>query len=268
MSFADLHTHTLFSDGTATVREMIDAAHTRGILSLGISDHSYTPFDTSYCMPDNTEQAYVATVREEQKIALERYGFPVLLGTEFDYRSIIDREAYDYTVGSVHYVCKNGEFYPVDSGVAIQESAIEGAFGGNRLDFAKAYFEDLVRHAEQNKPTFIGHFDLLNKYGAFDESDPAYLAVAKEALAEIVRHVSLFEVNMGAMARGLRAVPYPAPPFLAELLRCGGSVILSSDAHSKENIAYRFDDAVTLLKRIGFTKRVTFGEEGFCEAEL
>lgn len=268
MPFADFHTHTLFSDGKATVREMIDAARTRGILSLGISDHSYTPFDTSYCMPDNTEQAYVATVREEQKIALERYGFPVLLGTEFDYRSVIDREAYDYTVGSVHYVCKNGEFYPVDSGVAKQKKAIESAFGGNKLDLAKAYFEDLVRHAEQNKPTFIGHFDLLNKYGTFDESDPTYFAVAKEALAEIVKHVPIFEVNMGAMARGLRTVPYPAPPLLVELLRCGGSVILSSDAHSCENIAYRFDDATALLKKIGFTKRATITNKGVSETQL
>ncbi len=268
MPFADFHTHTIFSDGTATVRGMIDAARSRGLSALGISDHSYTPFDTSYCLSLEGEQAYVAAVREEQKIALERYGFPVLLGTELDYRSAINREKYDYTVGSVHYVCKNGEIYPIDESAAIQARAIENAFGGNKLDLAKAYFEDLMRHAEQNKPTFIGHFDLLNKYGAFDESDPAYLAVAKEALAEIVKHVPLFEMNMSAMARGLRTVPYPAPPLLAELLRCGGKVILSSDAHSSENIAYRFDDAITLLKKIGFTKRTTIRTEGAFETEL
>ena len=40
MPFADFHTHTIFSDGTATVREMIDAARSRGLSALGISDHS------------------------------------------------------------------------------------------------------------------------------------------------------------------------------------------------------------------------------------
>ena len=50
MAFADLHTHTKFSDGKGTVREMVDAARLGGLATLGISDHSLTPFDVSYCM--------------------------------------------------------------------------------------------------------------------------------------------------------------------------------------------------------------------------
>lgn len=268
MSFADFHTHTVFSDGESTVREMIDAARAKDLLALGLSDHSYTSFDPSYCMSPEAEEIYRKEVREEQKIALEEHGFPVLLGIEWDYRSTVDPAKYDYTVGSVHNVFKNGTAYSVDESAATQKKTIREVFGGNTLDFVKSYFEDLVRHAERNAPTFIGHFDLPTKYGLIDEGSPAYLAVAREAMAEIVKHVPLFEVNMGAMARGLRAVPYPAKALLAELLRLGGGVILSSDAHSKENIAYRFDNATALLKQLGFTKRSILTKEGVLEVEL
>lgn len=268
MPFADFHTHTIFSDGKSTVREMIDAARAKKLLALGISDHSYTPHDPSYCMSPEAEELYERTVREEQKIALEEHGFPVLLGIEWDYRSALDREKYDYTIGSVHYVSKNGGSYPVDESAAIQKKIINEVFGGNTLDFAKTYFEDLVRHTEKNHPTFIGHFDLPCKYGLIGEESPDYLAVAGEALAEIVKHVPLFEVNMGAMARGLRTVPYPAKTLLSELFRLGGRVILSSDAHAKENIAYRFDHATALLREIGFTKRSILTKEGVVEVEL
>ncbi len=269
MAFADFHTHTLFSDGKCTVRDMVDAAREGGLLALGISDHSCTPFDLRYCMrPETHMEKYEETVREEQKIARERYGFPVFLGIEWDYGSELDPADYDYTIGSVHYIIQGGEWFAVDSGVARQQTGIDGMFGGNKLDFAKAYFEEVVAHAARNKPTFMGHFDLLTKHGLVDESDPAYLAVAREALAEAVKHVPLFEINMGAIIRGLKTDPYPNPVLLPELCRLGGRVILSSDAHHAEKLAFMFPEMLKLLQRAGFTKvsRLTAG--GIVEDEI
>ncbi len=50
MRFSNLHTHTTFSDGVGTVRENIESAIAKNMLSLGFSDHSFTACDTSYCM--------------------------------------------------------------------------------------------------------------------------------------------------------------------------------------------------------------------------
>ena len=269
MAFSDLHTHTKFSDGKGTVREMVDAARLGGLATLGISDHSLTPFDVSYCMRPATHiEKYEATVREEQKQAREQYGFPVLLGIEWDYGSEIEPEKYDYTVGSVHYILKNGDFFPVDDGTKEQQHGIDRVFGGNKLDFAKAYFEQVVRHAEKNKPNIIGHFDLLTKHGLIDEDDSAYLAAAKEAMAEIVKHVPLFEINAGAIIRGLKTTPYPAEPLLSELCRLGGKIILSSDAHSPDKLAFGFADMKALAKSAGFTKITTHNGNGFVEIPI
>ena len=50
-----------------------------------------------------------------------------------------------------------------------------------------------------------------------------------------------FEVNTGAIARGHREAPYPAAPLLAYILRSGGKVILTGDAHRPENLCYQFE---------------------------
>ena len=269
MAFADFHTHTIFSDGFGTVEEMIDSAKAKGLLALGISDHSMTPFDLHYCMrPETNIDKYESTVREAQKRARELYNFPVLLGIEWDLGSEIERERYDYTIGSVHYIIKNGETFPVDSRPQLIHAGIEKMFGGNRLDFAKAYFEQVVAHAEKNKPTFMGHFDLLTKHPIVDENDPAYLALAREALAETIKHVPLVEINMGAVIRGLRSVPYPHPKFLPLVLEFGGKVILSSDAHHPDKIAFRFPEMLRMLADIGFTHVSRLTENGIVEDEI
>lgn len=270
MAFADFHTHTIFSDGFGTVEEMVDSARAKGLLALGISDHSMTPFDLRYCMrPETNIEKYEPTVREAQKKAHELHGFPVLLGIEWDLGSEIERERYDYTIGSVHYIIrKNGDIFPVDSQPEKVFGGIEHVFGGNRLDFAKAYFEQVVTHAEKNKPTFMGHFDLLTKHQTVDEDDEAYLAVVREALAETIKHVPLLEINMGAVIRGLRSVPYPHPKFLPLIRELGGKVILSSDAHHLDKLAFHFPEMLRMLADIGFTHVSRLTENGIVEDEI
>ena len=88
MRFSNLHTHTTFSDGKNTPRECINAARALGMRSLGISDHSYTPFDVRYCMRPATHfEKYEETIREEIRVARETDGFPVYLGVEYDFGS-------------------------------------------------------------------------------------------------------------------------------------------------------------------------------------
>ncbi|MBE6602810.1 MAG: PHP domain-containing protein [Ruminococcaceae bacterium] len=270
MAFGDFHTHTIFSDGFGTVEEMVDSARAKGLLALGISDHSMTPFDLRYCMrPETNIEKYEPTVREAQKKARELHNFPVLLGIEWDYGSEIERERYDYTIGSVHYIIrKNGDIFPVDSQPEKVFGGIEHVFGGNRLDFAKAYFEQVVTHAEKNKPTFMGHFDLLTKHQTVDEDDEAYLAVVREALSETIKHVPLLEINMGAVIRGLRSVPYPHPKFLPLIRELGGKVILSSDAHHPDKIAFQFPEMLRMLADIGFTHVSRLTENGIVEDEI
>lgn len=256
MAFSDFHVHTVFSDGTGTVNACVTAAREKGLFSLGLSDHSYTAFDLTYCIRSEEDiLLYEKNVREAQKIAREEQNFPVYLGIELDYGSPKDKYAhYDYTIGSVHYIFKNDAFFPIDSGLPLQQAGIDKYFGGDKLEFAKTYFDHVVKHAEKNRPTFMGHLDLLTKYSSIDEENTAYRHIVHEAIAEIVRYVPTFEVSAGPMIRGLKTTPYPNPQFLSVIKRYGGKVILSSDAHAPDKIAYEFPTLLALVKTAGFEK--------------
>ncbi|MBQ3063952.1 MAG: PHP domain-containing protein [Clostridia bacterium] len=270
MAFSDFHVHTTFSDGKGTVDACIAAAREQGLFSLGLSDHSYTAFDLTYCSKsEECEKEYEKTVREAQKKAREEHGFPVYLGIELDYGSPKSKyESYDYTIGSVHYIFCGDEIFPVDSGLGKQQAGIDKYFGGNQLDFAKAYYAQVVAHAEKNRPTFMGHLDLLTKYSSFNEENEDYKKIVHEAIAETVRYVPTFEVSAGPIIRGLKAIPYPNPQFLSVIKECGGKVILSSDAHAPDKIAYHFPALLELIKAAGFTKVSRFEAGKLIELDI
>ena len=148
MAFSNFHTHTVFSDGKNTVREVVDAAFGAGMTALGISDHSCTTFDLRYCMtPEKHMELYEPTVREEIRRAREELDFPVYLGIEWDFGTPNAFDHYDYRIGSVHYILREDRMYPVDSGIKHQLNCIENEFHGNKLDYVKAYYESVVEQA-------------------------------------------------------------------------------------------------------------------------
>ena len=47
------------------------------------------------------------------------------------------------------------------------------------------------------------------------------------------------------MSRGYRTSPYPDKEIRDYIRHRGGTLILSSDSHSKDTIAYRFDEFIS-----------------------
>ena len=50
-----------------------------------------------------------------------------------------------------------------------------------------------------------------------------------------------FELNTGAISRGYRTSPYPADDISEYIKNGGGRLVLSSDAHRAEDIAFAFE---------------------------
>ncbi len=266
MRFSNLHTHTVFSDGAHTMRENVESAIQNNMLSLGFSDHSFTPCDTSYCIKESALDDYYKSVnalKEEYKDII-----PLYLGLEMDYYSKIDREKFDYIIGSVHYIIKDGICYPVDHSAVQQHNCIADAFGGNAVDMAKHYYESVVEHARINKPTFIGHFDVITKFSVLPENDEEYKKCSLEALKEVLNYCNYIEVNTGAMSRKVKDAPYPNRFLLENLLKLGGEAVLGSDSHNKANLIYAFDSTVELLKDVGFDHISVFNGKDFDKVNI
>lgn len=265
MRFSSLHNHTVYSDGIGTIKENIESAISKNLLSIGISDHSFTACDTSYCMKKEDYDNYLAEIAKLKQEYKDK--IPVFAGIEMDYFSEIDREKFDYVIASVHYIIKDGICYPVDHSAKQQQDCIIDAFGGNVYDMAKCYYDMVVEHAVRNKPDIIGHFDVINKFSLMPEDDK-YLENAKQAMDEIIKHCNIFEINTGAIARGYRKEPYPSRELLEHLLSIGGKVVINADSHNPKNLDYFFNESVEILKNVGFTSYCVFNDRGFEDIKI
>ena len=250
MILKDFHTHTSYSDGKNTPEEMLLSAIEKGLTDYGFSEHGYTSFDLRYCLTLEKTKLYKAEIlrlKEKHKDKIN-----VHLGIELDVFSDHPTEGYEYVIGSVHYVRKNGEYRPIDEKPHELESICREWYGGDYYAFAEDYFKTCTLLAKK-KINIIGHFDLITKFNEgnrlFDTAHPRYLVAAKSAIDKLLPLGVPFEINTGAISRGYRTSPYPAPQLIDYIKNKGGSLILNSDTHDKDNICFQFDKWEHLLNK-------------------
>ena len=240
---SDCHVHTNFSDGRNTPDEVAAEALRRHMTTLGFSDHGYAPCDLECCIPFDRRREYVSAVwalKERYRDRLE-----ILCGLEQDYYSLPPVEGVEYIIGSVHYLRNGDDYRPVDN---LPEDIIymaENWFGGDYLSLAEDYFARVSEIYDVTGCDIIGHFDLISKLNGkgrfFDESDPGYVRAWQKAADKLLKTGKPFEINTGAISRGYRDVPSPAPPIQRYLADHGARFILSGDSHRAEHLCFDFD---------------------------
>ncbi len=266
MRYSNIHTHSVFSDGKNTLEENARKAVELGFVSLGFSDHSESilGFDGALDSPKNKEyQKAVAEIKKEFEGQLE-----VFCGIEKDAITPIDFDAYDYVLGSAHYLKTAVDHHPFDDSFSIQLAFINNELKGNPMEYAKRYYDLIVQHAQKNPFQVQGHFDLVNKFGLFDGAGEPYETVALEALDEVLRIIPFIEVNTGAISRGYRTDPYPEHFLLKRILEQGGKLVINSDSHRAEHLDCHFAASCEMLKKMGFSSVWQLRTGGFSEVKL
>lgn len=235
MTPSNYHTHTVYCDGRDTPEELILEAIKLGCPAIGFSGHSFTPFDTSYCMSEEKTGAYVAEVRRLAEKYKDR--IKVLCGIEQDFFSPMPTDGYDYVIGAVHYIEKDGAYLPVDESRERQIADVKQYYGGDFYAYCADYYRLVARVYDKTKCKIVAHFDLVTKFNEdgslFDVADPRYVAAADAALEALLPCPVTFEINSGAIARGYRKTPYPEPRILDVLKKRGARIIKTSDCHDK-----------------------------------
>lgn len=235
--------HTLYCDGEDTPEAMALSAIEKGFTCIGFSGHSYVEFDPDCGMNHDAVRRYmeeIAALRVKYQEQIR-----ICCGVEQDSCSVTSTEAYDYVIGSVHYLPGTDIYFPVDD---TPEQFVQGVKDWYRGDYylaAETYFDAVIQAIAATKADIVGHFDLISKYNEklhlFDEAHPRYTAAWKKAADVLTAAGKIFEINTGAISRGWRSVPYPNPVMINYLKKKEAKFILSSDSHSRENIGYGFD---------------------------
>ena len=249
---SNLHTHTTFCDGKHSAEEVVLSAIQMGMNTLGFSEHS-TCLENGYGMTTDEELAYRREILRLRSVYGEQ--LHILLGIEQDIDSPAVEYPYDYIIGSVHLLEKDGVVFPIDSNVRILIEDAQKLYGGDFYSLIRQYYEVESQVIERTHCDVVGHFDLITKFnegGAlFDESDPRYRKYALDALDVLLEQDGLFEINTGAISRGYRKTPYPSPMLLHRIAEKRGRITLSADAHHKDFLLCEFEPALQIAKASG-----------------
>ena len=254
MTLSNYHTHTSYCDGKDSPEELVREAIRLGCPELGFSGHSHVSFDDCCMTPEGTE-TYKNEIRRLRE--LYRDQIRIRLGVEQDFFGDLPTDDYEYVIGSVHYVPKEGQWLSVDSGAADFDNTVKRFYGGDVYAFAEEYYALVGQIHAKTACTVVGHFDLITKFNEancrFDTAHPRYRRAAGEALEALLDEPVVFEINTGAIARGYRRTPYPENWILQELIAHKAPLLLSSDCHDRRFLLHgleQYRDLPGVLERI------------------
>ena len=261
MTLGTYHCHTEFCDGKSTAEEMILAAIEQGAKEIGLTPHSFVEGE-EWCMSLEGTEEYLLKTSELKKKYSDR--IKVFCGIEQDVISKIDREKYDYVIGSVHSVSPDGNLFWVDLSMADVRENVNKYFHSDPYAYVEAYFEEVGSIYEKTKCDIIGHFDLVTKFierdRLFDVRNERYIRARDLALDKLLSTPALFEVNTGAISRGYRTTPYPEDEVLFRIAESGKPLVINSDSHSASTVLFGIEEQMRRLDSLGI-KYVTSLEE-------
>ena len=264
---SNLHTHTTFCDGKSTAEETVLSAISKGFVSLGFSGHGYTSFELTSCMKD--EDGYIKEINRLKELYKDE--IEIYLGCEEDSFAPVDRAKFEYIIGSSHFVRAKGEILPIDIAIECRDKCLK-AFDDNLEAMAESYYGSFTDYLKSRRPDIVGHFDLLTKYDEKLEprflGNPAHDRIAERFLKEVAKDGVLFEMNTGAISRGLRTSPYPTVNLLHIIRKSGADIILTSDCHNADYLDCYFKESKEILRDVGFREMMVLRNHKFTKIPI
>ncbi|MGZ5326661.1 MAG: histidinol-phosphatase HisJ family protein, partial [Solirubrobacterales bacterium] len=240
---------------TENVDRYLAAARAAGIEELGVSEHVYRfrealevwdhPFWVEQAIDDL--DAYCAFVRTTPlKLGIEADWVP---GREQQVAALLDARDFDYVVGSVHFL---GSEAVDHEGWDVWEGSADPD------EVWRRYFEALADAARSGLFDVLAHPDLVKVWGKGrprPDGDPRrYYEPLVEAVAESGIAV---EVSTAGLRKPAGEI-YPAPELAAMCVEAGADFALSSDAHLPEQVGYKYERAVELMRGWGIDEICVF----------
>lgn len=189
MQTYDLHMHTTYCDGKSSAEEMVLSAIEKGLSVVGISGHSFTPHDPSYCMSREGTLQYIREITALKEKYADR--ITVLLGIERDYYADTDMTPYDYWLGSVHYLF-------TDQARIKYDNILESNLSADRAVSDAASLAELKKYSDWNdvdsEPYDLRRFALIHDMDMMSVAELYYEtagAIVSRTDCDIIGHFDL-----------------------------------------------------------------------------
>lgn len=236
--WADLHTHTVNSDGKGTIRDNVEAAVEKGLRAVAITDHG----------PGGVRIGVkgLGVYREAKKEALlleERYPIRVFIGAEANVTGTDGKldippeaiEGLDLLVAGLHPFVRPHRNTEALTWLAPNQAARISGFARERL---RSVNTKAIAGAVRRYPVdIVSHPDLM-------------LAVDLDELARVCsRYGTALEINTGHV--------YNKDGIVRAALRYGTPISVNSDAHTPSGVGALASGA-SLLDRLNFPPEQVF----------
>ena len=238
----NLHTHTQFCDGHASMQDFVVEAIAQGILHLGFTPHSPISVESPCNMKRENVQAYF----DEIKRLRNTYGdcINIYASMEIDYVSVGDGPAadyfkqlpLDYRIGSVHFIPaidNPSEMVDIDGKYPAFKARMANHFNGDIEYVVKTFFSQMIAMVEEGGFDIVGHMDKIgfnaSQYRDGIDEEPWYDKLVIDLFECIMDHHLVIEVNTKAWLQRNRF--YPNLKYFGMLKRFNAPVLVNSDAH-------------------------------------
>ncbi len=251
----DYHMHTpLCHHAKGEPTELAAQAVAAGLSEIGFSEHNPMirgDWDEWHMEIENLDR-YLENIRQAQhdhpQLAI-KFGLEVdfIPGHESWIRELATRHAWDYFIGSVHYI---SDSFDIDNPEKIDEWKARSPG-----EIWAAYAERLRMAAGSGLFQILGHLDLPKKFGFYPDEDsvPLFAPVLETARDNGVA----IEINTAGLRKTCQEM-YPSPAILRLAADMGVLLTLGSDAHAPEEVGMDFDRAIALARSVGYRETCRF----------
>jgi histidinol-phosphatase (PHP family) len=160
--------------------------------------------------------------------------------------------AYDYFVGSVHFV----DDIQIDGPPESYLKAVEACGGIEAL--AVRYYDTVAAMVAALRPHVVGHLDLIKRNVRLAGFDPAALetlpvrAAVDRALEAVREHGGILDLNLAGWRKGL-GEPYPAPWLIRRAHEMAVPFCFGDDSHRTGDVGAGLEAGRDALLRQGVT---------------
>lgn len=263
---ADLHTHNLLckhADGT--LEEYVQQGIAAGLDVIGLSDHTPMPdnWDSSVRMTEdqfwNEYAPAVQALQDKYKDTIDvKFGLEgdFMPGTEAWVKAFNAKSAFDYVIGSVHYI----DDWGFDNPTFVAKYEVNDI-----NEIYAQYYERIKGSARCGLFDIVGHCDLVKKFG--HRPTKAMEEILRETFAVVKQSGMAVEINTSGLRKPVKEM-YPSESVLAILAEYTIPLTLGSDAHTPGDVGRDFDLAKQLIERYGGGRISVFSKRQRSEVKL
>lgn len=254
----NLHSHTEFCDGRATMEAFARKALEQGFEVYGFTPHSPVPIVSPCNMLREKTPRYLNEVSRIKNCYADKCLF--LAGMEIDYlgedwgpsHEYFRELNLDYSIGSVHFLpARDGQLIDCDGSHETFVTKMKKYFNDDIRYVVETFYSRVARMIEKGGFDILGHLDKIGDNASFYtpgiEEQSWYASLVDDVISLLNGKNIIVEINTKQYASRNRF--FPNERYWDALISRGVKFVVNSDSHVPALIDASRDTAINLLEK-------------------